>query len=52
MGQDAALAFVLIDGVGDVGVPELAGRTPLQAARTPVLDAVAGKAQYLIPCTP
>ena len=34
---------MLIDGAGDVGVPELAGRTPLQAARTPVLDAVAGE---------
>ena len=38
----SAVAFVLIDGAGDVGVPELGGRTPLQAARTPVLDAIAG----------
>ena len=36
------VAFVLIDGVGDVTVPRLGGQTPLEAARTPHLDAVAG----------
>ncbi|PSC70414.1 archaeal type cofactor-independent phosphoglycerate mutase [Micractinium conductrix] len=35
------VAFVLIDGVGDVTVPALGGRTPLQAAALPHLDAVA-----------
>ncbi len=34
--------FVLIDGVGDVHLPQLGHRTPLEAARTPFLDAVAG----------
>ena len=38
------IVFVLIDGIGDVGVAEFGGRTPLQAARTPVMDAVAGGA--------
>jgi 2,3-bisphosphoglycerate-independent phosphoglycerate mutase len=38
-----SVAFVLIDGVGDVSIPELGHRTPLQAASTPTLDAVAGK---------
>ena len=36
----AGLAFVLIDGVGDVGIAELGGRTPLQHAEVPFLDAV------------
>jgi 2,3-diphosphopglycerate-independent phosphoglycerate mutase len=42
--QDAKKARVLlliIDGVGDVSIPALGGRTPLQAARTPALDALA-----------
>ncbi len=41
----SAVVLVLIDGVGDVAGPPgsaLAGLTPLQAAATPVLDAVAG----------
>lgn len=42
-GEPESVVFVLIDGVGDVGVPELGGRTPLQAARTPFLDAIAGE---------
>ena len=36
------LAFVLIDGLGDVSLPGLGYRTPLQVARTPALDAIAG----------
>lgn len=36
------LAFVLIDGVGDVTLSELGNRTPLEAAHTPHLDEVAG----------
>ncbi|KAI7865366.1 2,3-bisphosphoglycerate-independent phosphoglycerate mutase-domain-containing protein [Spinellus fusiger] len=35
------LLFVLIDGVGDVAVPELNQKTPLQTAKTPWLDALA-----------
>jgi len=37
------VAFVLIDGVGDVNIPSLGFKTPLQAARTEILDAVAGR---------
>lgn len=36
------IAFVLIDGLGDVNEAGLGGRTPLQAAHTPFLDAIAG----------
>ncbi|CAI5478963.1 unnamed protein product [Closterium sp. Yama58-4] len=35
------VAFVLIDGIGDVAVPSLGGLTPLEAAHTPNLDAIA-----------
>lgn len=44
------VAFVLIDGVGDVTIPQLGGRTPLQAATLPHLDAVAGAAVWLRRC--
>ena len=37
------LAFVLIDGVGDVSVPPLGEQTPLQAAHIPFLDVLSGK---------
>ncbi|KAL4448400.1 hypothetical protein ABPG75_005619 [Micractinium tetrahymenae] len=40
-GEPERVAFVLIDGVGDVTIPQLGGRTPLQAASLPHLDAVA-----------
>ncbi|CAD7705234.1 unnamed protein product [Ostreobium quekettii] len=33
--------FVMIDGVGDVSVAQLHGLTPLEAAKTPYLDALA-----------
>lgn len=36
------VAFVLIDGVGDVSIPRLGFKTPLETAKTPVLDAIAG----------
>ena len=36
------LAFVLIDGIGDISVPELGNLTPLETADTLALDAVAG----------
>ena len=37
------VAFVLIDGVGDVSIPRLGFKTPLEASKTPILDAIAGK---------
>ena len=39
-------ALLIIDGLGDLPVPELANRTPLEAARTPVLDRLAAKGRY------
>ena len=36
------VAFVLVDGIGDVTIPQLGNRTPLQAADVPHLDAIAG----------
>lgn len=35
------LLYVCLDGLGDDPVPELDGRTPLEAARTPFLDRLA-----------
>ncbi|KAJ7974220.1 2,3-bisphosphoglycerate-independent phosphoglycerate mutase [Quillaja saponaria] len=35
------VAFVLIDGMGDVSLPRLGYKTPLQAAKIPNLDAIA-----------
>ncbi|KAG0173628.1 hypothetical protein DFQ28_011120 [Apophysomyces sp. BC1034] len=35
------LLIVLIDGIGDVAVPQLNGKTPLQAAHTPWMDKLA-----------
>ncbi|KAI4339627.1 hypothetical protein MLD38_024545 [Melastoma candidum] len=35
------VAFVLIDGLGDVSIPKFGYRTPLEAARVPNLDAIA-----------
>nr|XP_027119690.1 uncharacterized protein LOC113736783 [Coffea arabica]XP_027119691.1 uncharacterized protein LOC113736783 [Coffea arabica] len=35
------VAFVLIDGLGDVSLPKLGYKTPLQAAKTTNLDAIA-----------
>lgn len=34
-------AIIIPDGAADFGVPELEGRTPIEAARTPHLDALA-----------
>lgn len=36
----------LIDGMADYPLPELGGKTPLEAARTPVLDGLARRAQF------
>lgn len=35
------VAFVLVDGIGDVSIPRFHYRTPLQVAKTPNLDAIA-----------
>ncbi|KAJ3681027.1 hypothetical protein LUZ60_015516 [Juncus effusus] len=35
------IAFVLIDGLGDVSIPKLNYKTPLEVAKTPNLDAIA-----------
>lgn len=43
------VAFVLIDGVGDVTIPDMGDMTPLQAAETPGLDAIAGNAMLAVP---
>jgi 2,3-bisphosphoglycerate-independent phosphoglycerate mutase len=37
------LLYVCLDGLGDEPVPSLGDRTPLEAARTPVLDGLARK---------
>src|SRR5437667_6290972 len=37
------LLYVCLDGLGDDPVPSLGNRTPLEAARTPVLDGLARK---------
>ncbi|KAK9802767.1 hypothetical protein WJX73_010854 [Symbiochloris irregularis] len=39
--KPSGIAFILIDGLGDVTIPSFGQRTPLQAAHTPILDAVA-----------
>ncbi len=39
-------AFLIVDGLGDLPVAELDGRTPLEAARTPVLNRLAASGQY------
>ncbi|RNJ73072.1 MAG: phosphoglycerate mutase, partial [Thaumarchaeota archaeon S13] len=35
------MVYVLLDGVGDLPSPDLDGRTPLEAARTPAMDSMA-----------
>uniref|UniRef100_A0A1J3IEU2 2,3-bisphosphoglycerate-independent phosphoglycerate mutase n=1 Tax=Noccaea caerulescens TaxID=107243 RepID=A0A1J3IEU2_NOCCA len=40
-GLKKRVAFVLIDGLGDVSIPKLGKKTPLQAANIPSLDAIA-----------
>ena len=37
------LLYVCLDGLGDDPIPELDGKTPLEAARTPVLDGLAAR---------
>jgi len=36
--SDIHMIYVLLDGVGDLPHPELKGKTPLEAANTPILD--------------
>jgi len=38
--------LLIIDGLGDLPVAELGGRTPLEAASTPVLDQLASEGRY------
>jgi 2,3-bisphosphoglycerate-independent phosphoglycerate mutase len=38
-----SLLYVCLDGLGDDPIPELDGRTPLEAAETPNLDALASR---------
>jgi len=38
--------LLIIDGLGDLPIPALAGKTPLEAAHTPVLDRLAGSGLY------
>lgn len=40
------LAFVLIDGIGDVALPQLEDLTGLQVAHTPILDTIAGASPH------
>lgn len=35
------VAFILVDGLGDVGIPSLNWKSPVEAAHTPNLDAMA-----------
>jgi 2,3-bisphosphoglycerate-independent phosphoglycerate mutase len=41
--QDLRILYVLLDGIGDLPTPELDGKTPLEAAITPNIDALARK---------
>ena len=35
------MIYVLLDGVGDLPHPDLGGKTPLEAANTPIMDRLA-----------
>ncbi len=39
-------AIVILDGLGDLPVAQLGGKTPLEAAETPVLNRLAGAGRY------
>ncbi len=39
--SDVHMIYVLLDGVGDLPHPDLDGKTPLDAAKTPTLDKIA-----------
>ena len=39
--SDVHMIYVLLDGVGDLPHPDLEGKTPLEAAKTPTMDKIA-----------
>ena len=41
------LLLVLIDGIGDVAIPDLGYKTPLQKSHTPWLNRLAGKTWFV-----
>ena len=45
MSDKRKAVFVVMDGVGDRPLPKLGGKTPLQAAKTPVFDRLAKEGQ-------
>ena len=49
--ETGRIAFVLIDGLADVHIPALANLTPLEAANTSAMDAIAGtKFEHWLDC--
>jgi 2,3-bisphosphoglycerate-independent phosphoglycerate mutase len=45
MAEKRKAVFIVMDGLGDRPVPALKGKTPLQAAKTPVMDRLAKEGQ-------
>ncbi|MCK4567745.1 MAG: phosphoglycerate mutase, partial [Candidatus Thorarchaeota archaeon] len=45
MSDKRKAVFIVMDGVGDRPIAKLGGKTPLQAAKTPVLDRLAKEGQ-------
>ncbi len=45
MTEKRTAVFIVMDGLGDRPVPELDGKTPLEAAKTPVMDRLAREGQ-------
>ena len=43
---NAKAVLLILDGLGDLPVPALNGQTPLEAAKTPVMDRLAGAGRY------
>ncbi|KAG2498895.1 hypothetical protein HYH03_003086 [Edaphochlamys debaryana] len=41
MAEPARVLYLLVDGIGDVSIPEFGDRTPLEVAHVPHLDAIA-----------
>jgi hypothetical protein len=40
--KERRLVFLLVDGIGDVALPQLCNLTPLQVASMPTFDRIAG----------